>query len=108
MRGGDSGLELLPVSASATPKAVAASLAADRRQAEAFYRSSMESAGAAHGDEAAGWLAVAPLYLSVSLGTRGVLELRAWRRDHGHLQEIEVDLGEDPQPPQGNGTSKVA
>lgn len=108
MRGGDDRLELLPISTVATPKALAVSLAADQRQAMAFYRSSMESAGAAHGDEAADWLAVVPLYLSVSLGTRGVLELRAWRRDHDHLKEIEVDLGEDPPPPQGKGTSKVA
>ena len=38
----------------------------------------------------------APLLLSVSLGTKGVLQLRAWRSQQGKLQAVDIDLSDDP------------
>ena len=48
----------------------------------------------------------APLLLQAALGTRGVLQLKAWRLDGDSAQPLDVELTEDEA--QGNGNSSVA
>ncbi len=55
-------------------------------------------------EEAARYRAVAPLLLQAALGTRGVLQLRAWRLEADAAQPLDVELTEA----QGSGNSSVA
>ena len=47
---------------------------------------------------------IAPLLLQAALGTRGVLQLRAWQLEAGAARPLDVELAED----QGSGNSSVA
>ncbi len=69
----------------------------------ANYRAT--TAGAAPtGEDIRRYRAIAPLLLQASLGTRGVLQLRAWQLDDGSAQPLDVELTET----QGDGGSSAA
>ena len=57
-------------------------------------------------EEVRRYRAIAPLLLQAALGTRGVLQLRAWDLQVGEARPLDVELAEDAA--QGNGNSSVA
>lgn len=71
----------------------------------ASYRSTTNG-GAPTSDEMRRYRSIAPLLLQAALGTRGVLQLKAWRLDGDSAQPLEVELAEDDA--QGSGNSSVA
>lgn len=71
--------------------------------AYASYRASATGAAPTPA-EVERYRAVAPLLLQAALGTRGVLQLRAWQLDAGVARPLDVELTED----QGSGNSSVA
>ena len=84
-------LALLDIPADAVVSAVATGLAVRAQEPLAFYHSSPATDRPSL-EQASHWLDLAPLYLSVALGVRGVLQLRGWRREAGELQEVELEL----------------
>lgn len=70
----------------------------------AFYRTAPRAAPAE--EDVARWQTRTRLFLGVSVGTKGVLQLRAWQPGAAGLEPVEVSLAEEE--PQGIGTSKKA
>lgn len=59
----------------------------------AFYRTALQT-----GPETADikqWSAIAPMFLSVSVGTKGVLQLRGWQARDGATYPLELSLAEE-------------
>lgn len=78
---------------------------ADGETPFAFYRSSAQTQPEAKDMEA--WQSVTPLFLSVSVGTKGVLQLRGWRAAGGKADPVELSLAEE-DPTQKSGVSRKA
>ncbi|HET7174532.1 MAG TPA: hypothetical protein VFK21_00855 [Gammaproteobacteria bacterium] len=70
----------------------------------AFYRTAPRADPAE--EDVARWQARTRLFLGVSVGTKGVLQLRAWQPGAAGLEPVEVSLAE--VEPQGMGTSRKA
>lgn len=70
----------------------------------AFYRTSPQVAPAE--EDVARWQSRTRLFLGVSVGTKGVLQLRAWRVGTAGLEAVEISLAEEEA--QGIGTSRKA
>lgn len=85
------------------PQELERELAAKSDTAFAFYRT------AAQGGPDAGdlhrWSRLTPLFLSVSVGTKGVLQLRAWRAQGGNAEPVELLLAEESAA-QNSGVSR--
>lgn len=90
-------LALLDIPDEATVSAVASGLAAQQQEPLAFFRSTPATETPSL-ERTSPWLDLAPLYLSVALGVRGVLQLRGWRREAGQLREVELELDEESGP----------
>ena len=70
----------------------------------AFYRTAPRAAPTP--DDVARWRGRTRLFLGVSVGTKGVLELRGWHAGAAALEPAEVSLAEEDS--QGMGTSRKA
>lgn len=68
----------------------------------AFYRTAPQAAPAE--EDVARWQARTRLFLGISVGMKGVLQLRAWRTGATGLEPVEVSLAEEVT--QGIGASK--
>jgi [CysO sulfur-carrier protein]-S-L-cysteine hydrolase len=68
-------------------------LTQDREQIWALYCSTTGEIVAPNSSELE-WMKI-PRFLGISLGIKGVLQLRGWRIESGHLQELEVNIRED-------------
>lgn len=71
----------------------------------AFYRASAQAQPEAEDIEA--WQSITPLFLSVSVGTKGVLQLRGWEAQMGKTEPVELSLAEEDTP-QNRGVSRKA
>ena len=78
---------------------------ADGETPFAFYRTSAQTRPETKDIEA--WQSVTPLFLSVSVGTKGVLQLRGWRADEGKTDPVELSLA-DEDAAQNSGVSRKA
>lgn len=81
------------------------SFTADGETPFAFYRSSAQTQPEATDMEA--WQSVTPLFLSVSVGIKGVLQLRGWRVTGGKADPVELSLAEEAAT-QKSGVSRKA
>lgn len=70
----------------------------------AFYRTAPQAAPAQ--DDVAHWQDRTRLFLGVSVGTKGVLQLRGWQLGAAGLEPVDVSLAEEES--QGMGTSRKA
>lgn len=70
----------------------------------AFYRTAPQAAPAE--EDVARWQARTRLFLGVSVGTKGVLQLRGWQAGTAGLEPVEISLAEEEA--QGTGTSRKA
>lgn len=107
VQGTDGKLELAEVPPDANINGVMVGLAVHEWTPVAVYRSSMVTAEESSVEELARWRGLAPLLLNVSLGIKGVLQLRAWRWTAGGPQAVELSL-QDEAAAQGKGTSRLA
>lgn len=71
----------------------------------AFYRTSAQSRPEVEDMET--WQSVTPLFLSVSVGIKGVLQLRGWLVAGGRTDPVELSLA-DEDTAQNNGVSRKA
>ncbi|MFI4968132.1 MAG: hypothetical protein ACHQAU_05335 [Gammaproteobacteria bacterium] len=71
----------------------------------AFYRTSAQTQPETQDIEA--WQSVTPLFLSVSVGIKGVLQLRGWRAAEGKADQVELSLAEEDTA-QNSGVSRKA
>lgn len=78
---------------------------ADGETPFAFYRTSAQTRPEAEDMQA--WQSVTPLFLSVSVGTKGVLQLRGWLAAEGRADPVELSLA-DEDTAQNNGVSRKA
>lgn len=78
---------------------------ADGETPFAFYRSSAQTRPEAEDIHA--WQSVTPFFLSVSVGTKGVLQLRGWRAAEGKTDPVELSLAEEDVT-QNSGVSRKA
>lgn len=89
------------------PDARAEELAQELRSrgetAFAFYRTAARTGPDAQ--DLQRWSALTGLFLSVSVGTKGVLQLRAWRSDGGTTTPMELALAEEDEA-QNSGVSR--
>lgn len=69
----------------------------------AFYRMAVQTEPQAR--DLSRWSGFTSLFLSVSAGTKGVLQLRGWRMDAGALNPVELSLAEETGP-QNSGVSR--
>jgi len=70
----------------------------------AFYRATPQTAPAEA--DIVRWQARTQLFLGVSVGTKGVLQLRGWQTGVAGMEPVEISLAEEAA--QGIGTSKKA
>jgi hypothetical protein len=78
---------------------------ADGETPFAFYRSSAQTQPEAADMET--WQSVTPLFLSVSVGIKGVLQLRGWWATGGKADPVELSLAEEAAT-QKSGVSRKA
>ena len=71
----------------------------------AFYRTAAQT-GPDEGDIER-WRGLTPLFLSVSVGTKGVLQLRGWQTVEKETRPVELSLAEGPAA-QNSGVSRKA
>ncbi len=69
----------------------------------AFYRTAAQIEP--HAQDIDRWSGLTSLFLSVSVGTKGVLQLRGWRMDAGTPVAVELALAEEGTP-QNSGVSR--
>ena len=96
----DGGLGIRPTQAGDSPGSIEGNEAPF-----AFYRSSAQIRPEAEDIEA--WQSVTPLFMSVSVGTKGVLQLRGWRAAGGNIDPVELSLTEEGAT-QNSGVSRKA
>jgi hypothetical protein len=94
----DGKLELAGIPLDADINGLMVGLAVHKWTPVAVYRSSMTATEESPAEQLAAWRGLAPLLLSVSLGTTGVLQLRGWGSQEGELQAVDVSLGDEPSP----------
>lgn len=108
VRGGDGKLELAEIPPDADINPLMVEFAAREWTLVAVYRSSMAATEEPPAEELARWQSLAPILLSISLGTKGVLQLRSWRAQAGKLHSVDVSLSDEASSDQGSGTSRLA
>lgn len=62
----------------------------------AFYRTAAQTEPQPH--DLSRWSDFTSLFLSVSVGTKGVLQLRGWRTDAGNPVPVDLSLAEEDTP----------
>lgn len=77
-------------------------LAARGEAAYAFYRTAAQ--GGPDEDDIGRWRGLIPLFLSVSIGTKGVLQLQGWQA--GEKETLPVELSLEEEPAQNGGVSR--
>lgn len=78
-------------------------LAARGETAFAFYRTAPQAGPDA--EDVRRWSGLARLFLSVSVGIKGVLQLRGWQASGGGTDPVELSLA-DEEPDQKSGVSR--
>lgn len=96
----DGGLGIRPIQREGDP-----GFSEDSETPFAFYRTSAQTQPEAKDMET--WQSVTPLFLSVSVGTKGVLQLRGWRAVAGRADPVDLSLAEEGAA-QNSGVSRKA
>jgi hypothetical protein len=101
----DGELRIRPLQAGSGETEPSWRFAADGETPFAFYRTSAQTVPEAKDIQT--WQYVTRLFLSVSVGTKGVLQLRGWQTNEGKADPVELSLAEEAAA-QNNGVSRKA
>lgn len=96
-------LDVRGVDADARTEELSRQLAARSETAFAFYRTAAQTNPETR--DLSRWSGLTQLFLSVSVGTKGVLQLRAWRSTGGTAVPVELALAEESEA-QSSGVSR--
>lgn len=99
----DGTLGIRPIAATRPRVELERELKANRETAFAFYRTASQTGPDAQ--DIQGWNGLASLFLSVSVGIKGVLQLRGWQARSGKTDPVELSLA-DEDPDQKSGVSR--
>jgi len=92
VRHGDGSLGLRPLGVQADPDELQKGFTARGEEPYAFCSSPPSSSGEPSAADLRRWRGTLPLFLTVTLGTKGVLQLRGWRSDGARLRALELKL----------------
>ncbi|HEV2111286.1 MAG TPA: hypothetical protein VGT99_08025 [Gammaproteobacteria bacterium] len=99
----DGALGIRPIAAAQPRAELERELKASGEAAFAFYRTAAQTGPDAR--DVQRWNGFAPLFLSVSVGIKGVLQLRGWQASGGRTDPVELSLAEEG-PDQKSGVSR--
>ena len=103
VRQADGALGVMPLAAAVTKTELEDELKARGETAFAFYRTAAQTGPEAQ--DLKKWNGLVPLFLSVSVGIKGVLQLRAWQAHEDGAAPVELSLA-DEDPDQKSGVSR--
>lgn len=92
VRHGDGNLGLRLLGTQVAPGELQSGLAARGEKPYAFCSSPPSSTGEPFAADLDRWRGTLPLFLTVTLGTKGVLQLQGWRSEGAHLRALELKL----------------